>query len=305
VLTEITGNIFNIQRFCLHDGPGLRTTVFLKGCPLNCLWCSNPESINGAPELGFDRVRCDCCGKCVDACRENALKLDPDGFPVVDRQKCTACGRCVECCFPEALAIYGKRCTLSEVVRELRRDEGFFGSDGGITISGGEPLLQPSFTISILTLCKEAGLNTCIETSGYCRQEVMLKAAAYSDTILFDLKHMENEEHRKLTGKPNTLPINNARIAVSSGAIIQFRMPIVPTINDQSNNITATAKFVRQLQKDDASIELMPYHRLGIGKYQALDRTYSLEYLRSAELEQVEKTKKHFEEAGVRCLVSK
>ncbi|MFC1919192.1 glycyl-radical enzyme activating protein [Chloroflexota bacterium] len=296
--------IFNIQRFCVHDGPGIRTTVFLKGCPLRCQWCDNPESMNSVPELGFAAARCNKCGKCAGVCPEGAIEVDDDGMPGIDRKRCTACGECVPVCIPEALAIYGKRWTLDEVVEEARKDEGFYGSDGGVTVSGGEPLAQPSFVTALLKRCHLAGISTAIETSGYAPRESLKQVLNETDVVMFDLKHMDSVEHRKLTGKSNESILKNARL-VAGRPHVQFRIPLIPGKNSDPENIRATAEFLREMQGTEASIELMPYHRLGKGKYEALGRPYPLEDLGSLDTELVESVQQAFEQFGVRCLVSR
>lgn len=303
-MSDESSVIFNIQRFCVHDGPGIRTTVFLKGCPLRCQWCDNPESMNPVPELGFASARCNECGKCAGACPEGAIEVDDDGIPIIDRKRCTACGECVSVCIPEALAIYGKSRTLDEVVEEARKDEGFYGLDGGVTVSGGEPLAQPSFVTALLKRCHLAGISTAIETSGYAPQESLKQILNVTDIVMFDLKHMDSVEHRKLTGKSNERILKNARL-VAGLPNVQFRMPLIPGKNSSLENIQATAEFLREIQGAEASLELMPYHRLGKGKYEALGRIYPLENLGSLEPELIESVQKSFEKLGVRCLVSR
>lgn len=306
MIEDQRGLVFNIQRFSLHDGPGIRTTVFLKGCPLLCLWCDNPESKNPTLELGFSRVCCDKCGKCLPACPEGAIVLDSEGMPQIDRERCNACGKCVAVCVPEALAIYGKWYSVDEVFQEVHKDANLFRrSGGGVTVSGGEPLRQSSFVLALLQRCREAGIHTAVETSGFVSPAVLREVLPFIDLVLFDLKHLDPEVHRRLTGQSNDLVLENATLVVSSGAKVQFRLPLIPGLNDTPENIRSTAQFLMKLQGEGASIELMPYHRLGVGKYQALDRAYALETLESAGPEFCESVRQAFEECGVRCLVSK
>ena len=303
---DATGVVFNIQRFSLHDGTGIRTIVFLKGCPLRCLWCDNPESMKLTPELGFAEARCTKCGKCGPVCPESAISFDADGLPVIDRQRSTACGDCVAVCFPEALAIYGKSRSVAEVFEEVNRDAIFYeGSNGGVTVSGGEPLWQASFVKALFKMCREAGFSTAFESCGEVDPEALREVLKYTDLALFDLKHLDAEEHRRLTGKRNGRILQNAKIVADSGVPVQFRIPLVPGLTDTVDNIKAIAQFLRGLQGGDACIELMPYHALGSGKYTALDRKYPLADLKTSETEYIEATRKLFEESGVRCLVSK
>ncbi len=301
------GIVLNVQFFNLHDGPGTRTLVFFKGCPLKCMWCSNPESIGRAPELGLTRSQCDGCAKCIDACPERALSLDDDDAVKVDRRRCNACGECLPACGPEALTIYGKEMTAREVFEEVYRDKMFYeGTGGGITVSGGEPLLQARFLAAIFELCRDAGIHTCLETTGYAGAETCDRVLPLTDHVLFDLKHMDSSLHRQLTGIPNTRVLDNAARVARSGIPVTFRIPLVPGLNDATENIEATAEFVRNLDGDNVQgIEIMPYHRMGMGKYEALDRRYGLADLTPASPDHVESIKQTFEECGVACTVSR
>lgn len=302
-----SGLVFNIQYFNVHDGPGIRTVVFFKGCPLHCHWCSNPESISRRPELGLRRALCNKCGKCLEACPEQALFFDDEGVLKVDRQRCQACGTCVSQCYQEALTIYGKEMTAEEVFEEVDRDKLFYeGSGGGITASGGEPLQQPHFLAATFRLCREAGIHTCLETSGYASARVWDQVLPVTDYVLFDLKHMDSRLHRDLTGKPNRSILDNARRAAGSGVPVMFRMPLVPGLNDTLENIKATADFVKSLEGDNVhGIELMPYHRMGVGKYESLDRECTAKAIKPPEPADVERARQRFEDFGLRCIVSR
>ncbi|MFC1999607.1 glycyl-radical enzyme activating protein [Chloroflexota bacterium] len=301
------GLIFNIQYFNVHDGPGIRTVVFFKGCPLSCQWCSNPEAIEGRPELGLRRTLCNECGKCLEACPEEALSFDDEGVLRVARQKCKACGTCVSQCYPEALAVYGRKMTAEEVFEEVRRDKLFYdGSGGGVTASGGEPLQQPNFLAAIFGLCHDADIHTCLETSGYASVRVWEQVLPVTDYVLFDLKHMDSRLHREFTGKPNKLILNNARMVVGSGVPVLFRMPLVPGLNDTLDNIRATADFLKSLEGDNVQgIELMPYHRMGMGKYESLDREYIPKAIKPLEPAEAESIRQRFEGLGLICTVSR
>lgn len=262
--------------------------------------------MNPAPQLGFSSVCCDKCGKCLPACPEAAIALGSDGMPQIDRERCNACGKCVEVCAPKALAIYGQQRSVEEVFQELRRDANFFRrSGGGVTVSGGEPLRQRSFVLSLFQRCREAGIHTAVETSGFISPTVLKEVLPVIDLVMYDLKHLDPEEHQRLTGQPNGLILENAALVVNSGARVQFRIPLVPGLNGTPENISSTAQFLRKLQGEGACIELMPYHRLGVGKYQALGQAYALDGLESAGPEFFESVRQAFEEWGVRCLVSK
>ena len=303
----VKGVIFDIQRFTLHDGPGVRTLVFLKGCPLRCQWCANPESNNPKPELGFMHSRCKKCGDCVAACPEHAIAIDETGMPCIDRRSCTNCGVCTTVCLPRSLIIYGREITVEEAHKEVRRDKIFYeGSGGGVTVSGGEPLQQFSFVKALFKVCHEDGISTCLETSGFASTQIIEELLPLTDDILFDLKHLDPAIHERFTGVPNKLILENARRVVKSGVSVLFRCPIIPGINDTLENIRETAHFIIELQDKTAAIELLPYHRMGVVKYEALDRTYPLKELDtllpdSNHLKSIQCT---YEELGVRCRIS-
>jgi pyruvate formate lyase activating enzyme len=301
------GTVFNVQYFNLHDGPGVRTLVFFKGCPLRCHWCSNPESMSRLPELGLKRALCDRCGKCLEACPEQALFFNDDDVLSVDRQRCKACGKCVSVCYPEALTVYGKEMTAEEVFDEVFRDKMFYeGTGGGITVSGGEPLQQPHFLLAVLRLCRNAGIHTCLETTGCTTADVLEQILEVTDHVLFDLKHMDSRLHQKFTGKPNKQILANARRVAESRIPVIFRMPLVPGFNDTPQNIGATADFVKSLKMDNIrGLELMPYHRMGMGKYESLDRQYALNNVQPSEPDYVESIRQRFEEFGIICTVSR
>lgn len=302
---NIKGTIFDIQRFTIHDGPGIRTLVFLKGCPLHCPWCCNPESIHSQPELGFIRARCTKCGKCIPACHEQALASDDSGLPFINRKQCTSCGLCTVACSPGALILYGKEVTAEYVLNEVLRDKLFYGKSGGITVSGGEELRQPSFVRALFELCHENGLTTCQETCGYASSRVFEELLPLTDYILFDLKHMDSTVHKKFTGVSNKLIIQNAKAAVRSVPVL-FRTPVIPGINDSIENAEQTALFIKSLQGEDAAIQLMLYHRMGIGKYEALDRTYPLGGSETLlpDSDTVKSLQRVYENLRVRCSIS-
>lgn len=304
--TELKARVFNIQRYCIHDGPGIRATVFLKGCPLACWWCANPESQGRDAELGFIPSRCEGCGKCVEVCAPGALVLKEDRIPILNREDCDACGACVPVCFPEALALYGKEMSVGEVFAEVRKDAAYYRtSGGGVTLSGGEPLLYPLFIQALFKLCRESQVGTAIETAGYCNPRHLREVLPLTDTLLFDLKHMDSAQHERVTGMPNALILSNARLAAASGTDVRFRMPLIPGINDSQDNIEATACFLRELGEVTNSIELLPYHRMGVGKYEAIGLPYRLQGVEPLEPQQVEAARAMFEAFGTRCSVSR
>jgi pyruvate formate lyase activating enzyme len=302
----MTGLVTNIQGYSIHDGPGIRTVVFLKGCGLACRWCSNPECISPQPQVGFFKTLCAKCGKCAGICPAGALALNTEGLPVIDRERCNGCGACSAVCSYKALVLYGTPMDSDEIYAAVSRDKMFYDSSGGgVTFSGGEALLQPRLVSTVFEKCRRTGISTCIETSGCVPSSNFKEVLAYTDFILFDLKCMDSGKHLEYTRQPNDVILQNAGLAAESGIETLFRMPLIPGVNDDVQNIKDTSDFLHGLGKAFLRIELMPYHRLGKGKYTSLDRTYQLPDIISpgpAELESVVNT---FEENGIKCIVSR
>ena len=274
------GLVFDIQRFSVHDGPGIRTTVFLKGCPLRCDWCANPESQAGRIELLYWSGRCDCCGICLEnVCPAHALSVseDPAGKIRLDRTVCTLCGDCVPVCPQGALQLSGRRMSAREVVEEVLKDAVFYRrSGGGMTLGGGEPLFQCEFAVELLREAKSSGVNTAVDTCGYAPWSDFQAALPYTDLILFDLKHINSEMHRRLTGVDCDQILQNlVRVRREAVALI-VRVPIIPGLNDSVGDIDAIGTFVAALEPRPP-IELIPYHRLGVSKYKAIGRECGLE----------------------------
>jgi pyruvate formate lyase activating enzyme len=298
--------VTNIQGYSIHDGPGIRTVVFFKGCSLECRWCSNPECISPQPEVGFIKALCTKCGKCAEICPAGALNFEADKLPYIDRERCTGCGECSSVCSYKAIILYGTPMNTEEIFNAVSRDKMFYqASGGGVTVSGGEALLQSELVRDLFEKCRRAGIHTCIETSGYAAESALRQVIPYTDYILYDLKHMNPDKHRQYTGKPNELILANAKFVAESGVETLFRMPLIPGINDDLQNIKDTADFLRRLGNNYLRIELMSYHRLGKGKYDSLDRPYHLPELLSPEPEHVESIKKTFEDNNITCSISR
>lgn len=298
--------VTNIQGFSIHDGPGIRTVVFFKGCGLECRWCSNPECISPYPEIGFIPALCTSCGKCAGICPDGALIYETDKLPHIERERCSGCGICSSACSYKALILYGRPMTADEIFDSVSRDKMFYeASGGGVTVSGGEALLQPQLVRDIFNKCRLAGIHTCMETSGYAAESALRQVIPFTDYILYDIKHMNPEKHRQYTGKPNDRILSNARVVAESGIETLFRMPLIPGVNDDIENIKETADFLHGLENNSPRIELMPYHRLGKGKYESLDRPYFLSGLLAPELEQIASVKKAFKANGIECLISR
>lgn len=274
-----TGLVFDIRGFSLHDGPGLRTTVFLKGCPLRCLWCCNPESQQAQPEAVWIAERCIGCNRCLEVCVARAIALTADGGRWIDPGRCDACGRCVEACPGEALQVVGRRMPVEAVLAQVARDALYAEhSGGGLTLSGGEPLAQPEFALELLRRYRseEKGAHTAVETSGEAEWEVLETLLPEVDLFLYDLKHPDSAAHRRLTGRGNERILANARRLAAAGANLVIRMPLVEGENDDPRALSATADFVASLRAV-RRIDLLPYHRLGEPKYRRLGRCYRLE----------------------------
>ena len=277
------GIVYNIERFAIHDGPGIRTVVFLKGCPLRCVWCSTVDSQYPLPEMEYFADKCTRCRKCIEVCPAGAIYAVDDGRIITDRSLCDNCGKCVDICPNSARTIVGVEMTVEQVLEEIEKDSMFYAnSGGGITLSGGEPTMQPEFALEILKGSKKMGIHTAIETCGYVKWDIFDGMLRYLDLVYMDIKHMSPEEHKKLTSRKNSLIQANARKLAEKYPDKPFiiRIPVIPGCNDSDENITATAQFVSQL-KGIHRIELLPYHRYGIHKYEALAKEYTLYHLQA------------------------
>jgi pyruvate formate lyase activating enzyme len=297
--------ITNIQGYSIHDGPGIRTVVFFKGCPLSCKWCANPECISGKPQIGFIELLCKGCGKCLEVCPNNAIRTDKDKHRI-DYSLCNSCGICSDNCMYGALVKYGKPMTVDEVWDEVRRDKMFYEtSNGGVTVSGGEPLLHPAFVAELFRLCHGDGINTCIETCGNVKIDAFQEVLPVTDHFLFDLKHLDKEIHKINTGHTNNRIIENATFLIKNKADVIFRNPLIPGINDTESNIDATAEFLKGLGEKALRFELMPFHRMGKDKYRAIDMIYPMGDTGIMEKEKIEAVKKAYIDRGIACTISR
>ncbi len=270
-----TGILFDIRRYSIHDGPGIRTTVFFKGCALSCLWCHNPESQASGPDLILRDNRCIRCGACVEACPHGAIAWTEDG-PQTDRSRCRGSGRCASVCYAEARAVAGRTMTVEAVMEIVERDRPFYEeSGGGLTLSGGEPLLQPYFAAALLRAAKGRGIHTVLDTCGHASWRSLNRLRKDVDLFLYDVKMMNEERHRLFTGAPNRRILENLRALAAHGHKIVLRVPVVPGINDDEENLDAVRRFAAGLPAL-AGLDLLPYHRIGVDKYARVGRTYPL-----------------------------
>jgi pyruvate formate lyase activating enzyme len=271
----IKGTVFDIRKYSIHDGPGIRTTVFFKGCPLSCWWCHNPEGQAPAVEVIFRESRCIQCGACLEVCDQAAISWSGDG-PITDRTRCLRCGVCAAACYAGARECVGRELTVPQVMAEIERDLIFYDeSGGGVTISGGEPLSQPDFALALLETCKEQGIHTAVDTCGFVTREVFDRIREFVDLFMYDLKLMDEAGHRMFTGASNELIVRNLQELSERGHRIVLRVPVVPGVNDDDESMRQIGAFAASLPHVDG-VDLLPYHHMGVDKYGRLDRAYRL-----------------------------
>jgi len=293
----ITGIVFNIQKYSIHDGPGIRTTVFLKGCPLDCWWCHNPESKKQGLEIIYWPQKCLGCGSCINVCPQKAIYME-GGSLEKNKELCLRCGKCSKFCPTEAMELVGKQMTIDQVMKEIEKDKIFYDeSKGGVTFSGGEPLTQPEFLYGLLQRCKGQGIHTAVDTSGLASWEVLSKIIKGTDLFLYDIKHLDDEAHKKYTGVSNQLILGNLKKLAYEGAHINIRMPIIPGINDDDENIVNTALFITSLNIN--LVNILPYHHTGADKYGRLGELYRLSDVQSPSDERMLQIQKRMKEFGL------
>ena len=287
--------IFNKQKYNMYDGPGVRTLVFFKGCPLRCKWCSNPEGLERKYQIMFKPTTCVSCGSCVPVCPQKIHSISSSGEHIIDRSiDCIGCGQCVEACIPEALKVAGEQVPISELLEYVEQDRAFYDqSGGGVTLGGGEVTSQPEAAINLLQACMQEGLHTAIETCGYTKKETILRFAEYVDLFLFDLKHIDPDRHFELTGVRNEMILENLEELIMKRNHVKVRMPMLKGINDSEAEIRGVIEFLKPFRefKNFEGIDLLPYHKLGVNKYVQLGMDYPIEgdpSLDDADLDRIE-----------------
>ena len=308
--SELTGMVYDIQGFSVQDGPGIRTTIFLKGCPLRCPWCHSPESQAFYPQLSWISMRClgteRCEQRCIKACPKQAIRQEgtrTDSLTGnqlqmihVDRQLCDNCGVCASACHPHALYLCGESYTVEQLVERAEADRPFYEhSGGGVTVSGGEALCQPDFVVELLRSLKEHGLHTALDTTGFAPWATVERVLPFTDLFLYDLKHMDSKRHEAAVGVPNEQILENARRIAAAGGTLQVRVPVIPLFNDGEENLRSTAQFCCELGKAVEVVQLLPYHNLGVMKYQRISDQKAVEATPPSD-EKMQKIKELFQE---------
>ncbi|MFO7616009.1 MAG: glycyl-radical enzyme activating protein [Bacteroidales bacterium] len=298
-----SGLIFDIKPYSINDGPGIRITLFLKGCPLNCLWCHNPESISPKVQKMYSKSRCIGCGSCVESCPQNALKLTPDGI-VTDFERCDLCGICADVCPTRAMEMSGRPASVEEIMKIFRRERTTMDqSAGGITISGGEPLLQPEFLIELLDACGREGFHRAVDTAGFVRTETLLEVARRTDLFLYDLKLMDPEMHRRFTGVSNEKILDNLQVLAATGANINIRIPLIRGVNADPDELGRMARFIASLPGERRLVSLLPYHNIAMNKYNKLGQEFDFTGLDEPSSQEIETAIRIFAAEGLTATV--
>jgi len=294
----VTGRVFDIKRYSIHDGPGIRTTVFLKGCALRCLWCHNPESVDLKPELMHWPSRCSRCYSCITACPLGAIAKEAAGAVVIDRRICNLCGRCAEACLYDAMQMVGRDMSVDDVLAEVEKDRIFYEqSGGGVTLSGGDPFVQSAFAEALLEGCRSRGIRTALDTAGMSQNGVLDGLTAKTDLVLYDLKCMDDARHREMTGVSNVPIIENLKRLAARGTEIWIRIPLVRGVNDDDDNIRRTIAFLKSL-KTIKRVGILPYHSGGLEKARRIGQESHFRKFETPSEERIAAVEAAFREAG-------
>jgi pyruvate formate lyase activating enzyme len=300
-VTLNTGSIFDIRRYSIHDGPGIRTAVFFKGCPLACAWCHNPEGRLEAPQLIFRPARCILCGDCLEVCPQEAVSRRADEI-LIDRARCRVSGACAAVCPADALQVVGRVVTVEEVLAEVERDRAFHEqSGGGVTFTGGEPLAQPRFLRDLLSACRTRAIHTVVDTCGYAPWRLLDRLRPLVDLFLYDLKLIDDTRHRQWTGVSNADILSNLRSLSQAGSAVRVRLPLLPGVNDDEQNLGGIGQFLASLPHVPP-LQLLPYHDIAAAKYAGLGMEYSLAHLRPPDAARVQECAALLGEYGIQVL---
>lgn len=295
--------IFDVKRYAINDGPGIRITIFLKGCSLSCKWCHNPESKSRHTQKMYTESKCIGAQSCIEVCEEDALALTPQGI-VTDYELCTLCGDCAEACPTKAIEMSGKEMTVNEVMTLIKRETHIMDqSEGGVTFSGGEPLLHHKFLIELLDKCKKEGIHTCVDTTGFADTNILLDVAKRTDYFLYDLKMMDSKLHKEYTGVPNEKIIENLKALASTGAEIDIRIPLISGVNDNDENIVNTAELVKSLPGKSKQVSVLPYHNIASKKYEKLGEVFDSSNMAEPSEQRQEEVIKIFKDYGIQAKI--
>ena len=297
------GFIYGLERFAIHDGPGIRTLIYMKGCPLKCMWCSSPQTQKSKPEILYNEVNCKLCGRCVEVCPIGGITISANDGLKIERELCTSCYECIEICLNQGLTLIGKYVTVEELFQDVDKDSPFYRrSNGGVTVGGGEPTMQLDFVTAFLKRCKQIYINTAIETCGYVKWDGMEDLLKYVDLVYIDIKHMDPTVHKELTGVSNELILENAK-KISAIKPMIIRIPVIPGCNDSEENITATARFASNLGENLKRIDLLPYHKFGTQTYIRIGMEYKLTDVESPSDDHMIRFKEIVESFGVKAQI--
>lgn len=301
---KYSGIVFDIKRYAINDGPGIRTTIFLKGCPLSCVWCHNPESRSPKVEKMYSAAKCIGCLQCVELCPEEACSLTPEGI-VTDKKLCIVCGTCAQNCPAKATEMSGRRENVESIMAVIEKEIIFFDqSGGGVTFSGGEPLMFPNFLIMLLDACGERGIHRTLDTTGFAKTETLLEVAQRVELFLYDIKMMDSTKHKQYTGVNNEMILHNLKVLSESGANIQIRIPLIKDINDDNKNIEETAVFISALAGEKKRVDLLPYHKIANHKHHKLGQEHNSNGMVSPDAERQKQIVAKFEAYGIPAKVN-
>ena len=295
--------IFDIKRYAINDGPGIRVTVFFKGCPLSCEWCHNPESHSPQKQKMYSREKCIGCEECVQVCEQFACTMTPEGI-VTDSDLCILCGNCVEACPTKATEMSGELLSVAAIMKVISRDKPFLDqSSGGVTFSGGEPLMHPELLISLLDECGTQGIHRCVDTTGMASQELILDVATRTELFLYDLKIMDSEKHKQHTGVSNEIILKNLVLLAQTGAQIIIRIPLIKNVNDDDENIQKTAEFILELPGELRKVNLLPFHNSAAKKHEKLGQVYDSSTLGESSFQRMEAIVDIFRTYGIQATI--